>query len=125
MYFRAAFLKCACEKRRKESNMDELLEVKGNILIIYVPEELDHHCAEKIRIESDRILTKQNIRQIVFDFRRTVFMDSSGIGVIMGRYRNINLLGGRVKAIHVGEQVEKILRISGIYKVIAIETEHK
>ena len=43
----------------------------------------------------------------------------------MGRYRNINLLGGRVKAIHVGEQVEKILRISGIYKVIAIETEHK
>lgn len=50
MYFRAAFLKCACEKRRKESNMDELLEVKGNILIIYVPEELDHHCAEKIRI---------------------------------------------------------------------------
>ena len=91
MYFRAAFLKCACEKRRKESNMDELLEVKGNILIIYVPEELDHHCAEKIRIESDRILTKQNIRQIVFDFRRTVFMDSSGIGVIMGRYRNINL----------------------------------
>ena len=105
--------------------MDELLEVKGNILIIYVPEELDHHCAEKIRIESDRILTKQNIRQIVFDFRRTVFMDSSGIGVIMGRYRNINLLGGRVKAIHVGEQVEKILRISGIYKVIAIETEYK
>ena len=52
-------------------------------------------------------------------------MDSSGIGVMMGRYRNISLLGGKVKAIHVGEQVEKILRISGIYKVIAIEPEHR
>ena len=49
-------------------------------------------------------------------------MDSSGIGVIMGRYRNIGLLGGSVKAVNVGEQVERILRISGIYKVIAVET---
>lgn len=101
--------------------MDELLEVNGSILTVYVPEELDHHRAEQIRIESDRILTGKNIRQIVFDFRKTVFMDSSGIGVIMGRYRNISLLGGSVKAVHVGEQVEKILRISGIYKVIDIE----
>ena len=102
--------------------MDELLEVKGSTLTVYVPEELDHHYAEQIRVESDRILARQNIRQIVFDFRRTAFMDSSGIGVIMGRYRNIGLLGGRVKAVNVGEQVERILRISGIYKVIAVET---
>ena len=66
--------------------MDELLEVKGSTLTVYVPEELDHHYAEQIRVESDRILARQNIRQIVFDFRRTAFMDSSGIGVIMGRY---------------------------------------
>lgn len=101
--------------------MDELLEVKGSTLTVYVPEELDHHYAEQIRVESDRILARQNIRQIVFDFRRTAFMDSSGIGVIMGRYRNIGLLGGSVKAVNVGEQVERILRISGIYKVIAVE----
>lgn len=102
--------------------MDELLEVKGSTLTVYVPEELDHYYAEQIRVESDRILARQNIRQIVFDFRRTAFMDSSGIGVIMGRYRNIGLLGGSVKAVNVGEQVERILRISGIYKVIAVET---
>ena len=103
--------------------MDELLDVKEGILRIYVPEELDHHWAEKIRIETDRIMAQQNIRQILFDFRKTVFMDSSGIGVIMGRYRNIRLLGGYVKAVHVGEQVDRILRISGIYKVITIENE--
>ena len=103
--------------------MDELLEVKGSTLTVYVPEELDHHYAEQIRVESDRILARQNIRQIVFDFRRTAFMDSSGIGVIMGRYRNIRLTGGTVKAVHVGEQVERILRVSGIHKVIEIEKD--
>ena len=101
--------------------MEEWMEVKGNVLKITVPEELDHHSAEKIRLESDAVLAKNQIRQIVFYFGRTVFMDSSGIGVIMGRYRSIRLLGGTVKAVHVGEQVERILRISGIHKVIEIE----
>ena len=100
--------------------MDELLEVKGNILIIYVPEELDHHCAEKIRIESDRILTKQNIRQIVFDFRRTVFMDSSGIGLIMGRYRMMGMRGDCIQATGVNSYIEKLLHLSGVYKFVEI-----
>lgn len=101
--------------------MEEWMEVKGNVLKILAPEELDHHSAEKIRMESDRILAGANIREIVFDFRKTVFMDSSGIGVIMGRYRAVRLLGGTVRAVHVGEQVDRILHISGIHKVIEIE----
>ena len=103
--------------------MEEWMEVTGNILKIRAPEELDHHSAENIRRESDEILARNNIRQIVFDFQKTVFMDSSGIGVIMGRYRNIRLTGGTVKAVHVGEQVERILRVSGIHKVIEIEKD--
>ena len=103
--------------------MKESMEVNGNTLTIRVPEELDHCSAEEIRLESDRLLVRSQIRQIVFDFSRTGFMDSSGIGMIMGRYRNIRLLGGTVKAVHVGEQVERILRISGIHKVIRIERE--
>lgn len=103
--------------------MEKWMEVEGRTLTIKTPEELDHHSAEKIRTESDRILEGSNIRQIVFDFKNTVFMDSSGIGVIMGRYRSIRLLGGRVKAVHVGEQVDRILHISGIHKVIEIEKE--
>ena len=82
--------------------MEEWMEVTGNMLKIRAPEELDHHSAEHIRRESDEILARNNIRQIVFDFQKTVFMDSSGIGVIMGRYRNIRLTGGTVKAVHVG-----------------------
>ena len=103
--------------------MEEWMEVTGNMLKIRAPEELDHHSAEHIRRESDEILARNNIRQIVFDFQKTVFMDSSGIGVIMGRDRNIRLTGGTVKAVHVGEQVERILRVSGIHKVIEIEKD--
>ena len=96
--------------------MEEWMEVTGNMLKIRAPEELDHHSAEHIRRESDEILARNDIRQIVFE-------DSSGIGVIMGRYRNIRLTGGTVKAVHVGEQVERILRVSGIHKVIEIEKD--
>lgn len=50
----------------------------------------------------------------------TGFMDSSGIGMIMGRYRNLGMIGGRVSAIHVNERIYKILYLSGVYKVIDI-----
>ncbi len=103
--------------------MEGIMEVKGNTLTIKVPEELDHCRAQEIRQETDRLLIRNQIRHIVFDFSRTGFMDSSGIGVIMGRYRSIRLLGGTVKAVHVGGQVERILRLSGIHKVIRIEKE--
>lgn len=103
--------------------MDELFQVKGNILTIRIPEELDHHSAETVREGSERILETQTIRQIIFDFRDTQFMDSSGIGMLMGRYRSMNQMGGSVRAVHVRERVAKILQLSGIYKVIPIELE--
>ena len=68
-------------------------------MVIEVPKELDHHSAEYIREEADRILSERNIRSIVFDFAKTSFMDSSGIGMIMGRYKSIRFLGGKVIAV--------------------------
>jgi len=50
-------------------------------------------------------------------------MDSSGIGMLMGRYRSMNQMGGSVVAVHVKERVAKILQLSGIYKVIPVEPE--
>lgn len=105
--------------------MEELFQVKGSILTIKIPEELDHHSAQVIREESDRILEDQRIRQIIFDFRDTRFMDSSGIGMIMGRYRSMGQMGGSVQAVHVRERVAKILQLSGIHRVIPIQLEGK
>ena len=66
---------------------------------------------------------KQQLKQVIFDFQETVFMDSSGIGVIMGRYRNMGCLGGKVSAVHVGERIHRIFRLSGLYKLIPVNRE--
>ena len=60
---------------------------------------------------------------LVFDFSKTTFMDSSGIGMLMGRYRIVRYSGGKVTAIHVNDRVYRIMRISGIYKYIEISQE--
>jgi len=103
--------------------MDEVLQVDGTCMTVFVPKELNHHNAEGIIREADRVLERENIHQIVFDFRDTEFMDSSGIGVIMGRYHNINLVGGYVSAVHVNERINKLLHLSGVYKLITISKE--
>lgn len=103
--------------------MEKLFQVSGTDLIVYVPPELDHYYAEKIKHGADSLIANCNIRRIIFDFKKTVFMDSSGIGMIMGRYKNIRFMGGEVAAIHVNERIEKILTLSGIYKIIDIYEE--
>lgn len=100
--------------------MEDFLKVQGTDLVIMVPAELDHHNAERIKKGCDQMIRNRNIRRIVFDFRKTSFMDSSGIGVIMGRYKNMRFMGGTVIAIQVNERIRKILTLSGIYKMIDI-----
>ena len=64
---------------------------------------------------------QKDIREIVFDFSDTVFCDSSGIGMLMGRYKMMKALGGDVRAVQVRERVGKILMLSGVMKIIPVE----
>ena len=93
-------------------------QIKENCLTIFLPAEVDHHNAEEIKREADKVIEEQHIKYVIFDFGRTNFMDSSGIGVIMGRYRHIFLLGGEVWAIHTSERMRQILNMSGVTKII-------
>lgn len=97
--------------------------VQENCLTIFLPKELDHHNAEKIKRESDQVIEKNHIRYVIFDFAETNFMDSSGIGVIMGRYRRIMMTGGEVCAVNANERMKKILTMSGITKIMQIYEE--
>lgn len=101
----------------------EQFQIRGKRLIIRMPAELDHHNAEKLRNDADRLIARCNVNEIEFDFRDTEFMDSSGIGIIMGRYQNIQLLGGSAWATHVNPQIYRILHISGVEKVIRVDRE--
>lgn len=90
-------------------------------LLIHMPREVDHHTSLQLKEEADFLLRQYPVRGIVFDFQETVFMDSSGIGVILGRCRNISLAGGQAVAVHMNEQVHKIFSMSGLQKVITVE----
>ena len=103
--------------------MNEEFQVVKSCLVIRMPRELDHHQARRIRETADRYIEGKEISHVIFDFELTEFMDSSGIGVIMGRYRHIFLLGGEVWAIHTSERMRQILNMSGVTKIIQIYEE--
>lgn len=96
---------------------NELYEVKGEALIVHLPEELDHHSADVIRKNTDDLFTCKKIRDVIFDYKNTSFMDSSGIGLIMGRYREVRYLKGNVYLVEINEKMERVLEISGLYRV--------
>ena len=98
-------------------------QVEENCLTIFLPGELDHHNAEEIRKGSDKLIEENHIKCVIFDIQETNFMDSSGIGVIMGRYKLVYLLGGEVWAGHANERMKKILTMSGVTKIIQIYEE--
>ena len=98
-------------------------QVQENCLTIYLPREVDHHNAEAMKREADKIIEKDHINYIIFDFADTDFMDSSGIGVIMGRYKTICLIGGEIWAVHANKRIRKILTLSGMTKIMQIYEE--
>lgn len=98
--------------------MDTLYEIKGKTLIIYAPTDLDHHSAELITEHTDWFVTSNNISSMVFDFKNTEFMDSSGIGVVMGRYKLVRKLGGTISVKNMSTNINRIFSISGMYKFI-------
>ena len=78
--------------------MNQMFTIAGTVMTIHLPAELDHHSAEQIRAEADRLIRTRNIRSLMFDFAGTSFMDSSGIGMIIGRYKMMRFMGGNVVA---------------------------
>lgn len=100
--------------------MEALFTLENRCLRIAMPEELDHHNAEGIREGADAYLLSGQVHSVIFDFARTGFMDSSGIGVIAGRYKKVACFGGKVLAVNANARIRKILSISGLKNMIEI-----
>lgn len=90
-------------------------------LTVYLPKEVDHHTVDKIRMEIDRRIIENGVSAIIFNFRDTTFMDSSGIGLLMGRYKLVNYIGGQVCAVKVNEKLKKLLILANVDKYVKIE----
>lgn len=93
---------------------------KGTTLVINIIGELDHHSAEYIRQKIDNEMIKSRNKNIILDFTKLSFMDSSGIGVIMGRYKNIHRLNGKMLIVNKSLQIDKLLEMSGLKKIVPI-----
>lgn len=100
--------------------VNEEFQVIKSCLVIRMPKELDHHQSVRIREMADAQIDGKEISHVIFDFEQTEFMDSSGIGVIMGRYKKVAVFGGKVMAIHVNPRMQKIFRISGLHKIVEV-----
>ena len=97
----------------------KLLGEKKTILI-KADSEIDHHSADKIRKAADLKIKSSNAVNVIFDFSRVDFMDSSGIGVIMGRFKMTKLLGGKVIIFGVKKQVSRLLEMAGIDRIVTV-----
>lgn len=101
--------------------MKQEIVVKNNGIIVNMPSEIDHHVAEKIKKEVDYKIEFDCISNVVFDFSDTQFMDSSGIGLILGRLKMVGYLGGKVSVINVSENVFRIMNMAGISKMVQVK----
>jgi len=98
----------------------EDFRVIDNCLMVKLPEEIDHYRSSFICDQADYYIMNKAVDHVVFDFEETKFMDSSGIGIIMGRYKKISCFGGKVFILHPDKQIRRILKLAGVSKLIEI-----
>lgn len=98
--------------------------VRGDdVLRAILSGELDHHSAREIRAELDAVLCEMMPHTLILDFGGVTFMDSSGVGLIMGRYKLLQSFGGEVMVENAPPRIEQMLRLSGVGQLAQIRTE--
>ena len=93
------------------------------LLWLQITEEIDHHTTEEIRGKADYEITRYMPRKVIFDFNQVTFMDSAGIGMLIGRYKVAKMLGSNIEMINVKPSIKKIFEMSGVLKIIPISNE--
>ena len=93
-------------------------EAKGQVLVIHLPKELDHHNCRDLKRDTDLMLDENYINRIIFDFGKTEFMDSSGIGVLLNRYKQMAASRGTVTYYGAGPRILRILEMGGLGRLI-------
>lgn len=99
------------------------LEVKYGVLCIRLEGELDHHTADELRTRVNQLMDEEMIQHILLNLGNLTFMDSSGLGVILGRYKQITSLGGEMVVCSISPAVRRLFELSGMFKIIRLETD--
>jgi stage II sporulation protein AA (anti-sigma F factor antagonist) len=91
---------------------------QSDYVTAYLYGELDHHSSEKVKSELDDIIRKYRDANLILDLKNLSFMDSSGLGVLLGRYKKLKAIGSTMYIKNANRQIEKVFDVSGIYKII-------
>lgn len=96
------------------NTMSIRIESGDGVVTAFLEGELDHHAAKSIREEIDESIERLRPNVLILDFRSVTFMDSSGIGLVMGRYRTMQMLGGKVVVKDASLHIRKVMRLAGL-----------
>ena len=99
------------------------IEAAGDRLTARIKGELDHHSAAQARAQLDALLTDERIRELRIDLRGLTFMDSSGLGVLLGRYKELGKWQGKMLAFGLQPVVEKMFRLTGLNQLIPVHPD--
>lgn len=99
-------------------NVKYFMEEK--VLVFEITEEIDQHISERIRKRADYEIQRVMPRRVIFDFGRVQFMDSAGIGLIIGRYKQVQSYGGKLELVNVSKKLKKIFEMSGLSQIVEI-----
>ena len=104
--------------------MESIYKKKDKRLIFKISEDIDECVVQKIRRRIDNEIERYMPKEVIFDFNKVSFMDSAGIGLLIGRYKLVDMLGGKVEVANLTTPVRKIFEMSGVLKIIPeIKTE--
>lgn len=93
---------------------------EDKLLVFKITDEIDDCTAQNIRRKADFEIEKYMPKKVIFDFNKVTFMDSAGIGLLIGRYKFTNMLGGKLEVANLTQSVKKIFEMSGILKLIPV-----
>ena len=100
--------------------MESKFYEEKKLLVFKITDEIDDCSVQKIRRRADYEIERYMPRKVVFDFDSVTFMDSSGIGLLIVRYKFTNMLGGKLEVANLTQNVRKIFEMSGILKLIPV-----
>ena len=103
--------------------MDLKLIGDKKTIIVQINTELDHHAATEIKKAVDGKIKSSNAVNVIFDFSKVDFMDSSGIGVVLGRSKTMQFRDGSIVASHMNERLTRIFKATGLQRVVEIKEE--
>ncbi|HBN10829.1 MAG TPA: anti-anti-sigma factor [Ruminococcus sp.] len=96
------------------------VEFSDNDIIALLSGDIDHHSAVGLREEIDRLITEKSPKTLVMDFSQVGFMDSSGIGLVIGRFKSMQEVNGKIIVQNPPYHIKKVMKLAGIDKIAKI-----